>query len=108
MDRRDREVAAPADLFNIRIDAKHAHAYATERPSGEKPSPQAAEVVQAAKYASVGSGSPSNDWAAERGAADHREEAARSKRAIRYVREKARLLEEVRQNKERAIEHAQA
>lgn len=107
MDHRDHEVAAPVDLFNIRIDSKHAHEYATERPSGEKPSPATTDKVRAAKYASVGSGSPRNDWAADRGA-DNLEDAAGSKRAIRYVREKARLLEEVRQNKERAIEHAQA
>ena len=74
----------PSDLFAIQIDAKQAAqlGYGTEKAMEDR--------LEAAR---------------ER--PDSALKMERKQTNIRHVREKARLMEEVRQNRERAIEHAQ-
>lgn len=80
--RTDREIGVPIDLFGIQVDAKHAAqlGYGTENAIEER----------------LDSGrEPDSALKMER-----------KQTQARFVREKARLMEEVRQNRERAIEHA--
>ena len=101
-------MAVDAELFNIRINSKHAQASGTELHGGQKPSPGSTEKVRVTKNASVGVSSSPQGSPGDPGAANCLDRRFRSKNASKQVREKTRLLEEVRENKERAIEHAQA